>query len=114
LKVFTKIIYGLAALLLLTSCSMIDMNQLNEKAKVVRIYDHPSQIKDCRFIADIVGTQGHWYNSLYVSNKDLVFGAMNDIKNQANTLGANAIYTQDIMLFATSVTIWGQAYHCQQ
>ncbi len=93
---------------------MIDMNQLIEKAEDVRIYDHYSQIENCHFIADIVGTQGHWYDSLYIANKDLVFGAINDMKNQANTLGANAIYTQEVMLFATSVTILGQAYHCQQ
>ena len=99
----------------LSSCAIIEVNQVYETALNVRIYDNDNQpqSEDCSFIADIVGTEGRWYSSVYIANKDLVLGALSDLKNEASAIEADTVIIKEIMTFATSVTIYAQAFDCQ-
>jgi len=71
------------------------------------------RIPDCRYLGEVIGTEGHWYTYIFVSNRRLVQGALNDMYNRANAMGANIVYISDDIQFVTSVTFYGQAYDCK-
>ncbi|MEH6471620.1 MAG: DUF4156 domain-containing protein [Halopseudomonas sp.] len=102
----------LVSAILLSGCSALSVNQVQPEAESVRLYDDYEQVKQCRYIKEVIGSEGRWYTFLFTSNKNLTLGALNDIKNQTQALGGNAIHTHPNMLFGTSVTILGQAYEC--
>jgi len=83
---------------------LIQKNELN-----IILYD---KTPDCRYLGEIIGSEGHWYTYLFISNKNLLQGALNDLYNQANTKGANVVFISDNVSFSTSVTFYGQAYSC--
>ena len=95
--------------LLLTSCSTVELKP--EAAHVVYVAE-PSQVRNCQYLGELIGTEGHWYNSLYISNKDLMQAALNDLLNQAAEKGADTIYMKEPYTFATSVTVLGLTYRC--
>ncbi|ARD20948.1 MULTISPECIES: DUF4156 domain-containing protein [Shewanella] len=66
----------------------------------------------CELKGTLVGSQGHWYDYLFISNKDLTQGALNQLRNEAITLGANTVYLYKPKAFATSVTFVANAYDC--
>jgi len=98
--------------LTLSACSLIATNEIAQGAENVRLFDDYKQVDNCQFIAEVIGTQGHWYDYLFISNRNLTQGAVNDLKNEARKVAANAVHVHTNMGFATSVTILGQAYHC--
>ncbi len=67
---------------------------------------------DCRYLGEIIGSEGHWYTYLLISNTDLTQGAINDLYNKANEVGANVVFISDDINFTTSVTFYGQSYFC--
>ncbi len=97
---------------LLSSCSLITINAIQQDANSVRVFEDYSSVEDCQFIHEVIGTEGHWYNYLFISNRDLTQGALNDLKNRARALGGNAVHVHTNMFFSTSVTMLGQAYSC--
>ena len=99
--------------LFLSSCSLIEITEPHQGADAVRLYDSYDQIENCQYIMEVIGTEGHWYNYLFISNRDLTQGAVNDLKNRIQRLGGNAAHVHTNMSFATSVTILAQAYECQ-
>ena len=46
---------------------------------------------DCKFVGTLVGEQGGSLAGPFTSNKALAMGAMNDMKNQAQGVGANYV-----------------------
>ena len=80
----------------------------------MRLYDDYTAVKTCQFVSEVIGTEGHWYNYLFISNRDLTQGAVNDLKNRTYASGANAVHVHTNMFFTTSVTILGQAYLCSK
>ncbi|WP_250658116.1 DUF4156 domain-containing protein [Alkalimarinus coralli] len=100
--------------ILSASCSLIETAELHPDARDVRMFDSYEQVEKCAFIKEIVGTEGHWYNYIFITNKDLTLGAVNDLKNEALSLNANSVHVHTNMSFTTSVTILGQAYRCER
>ena len=103
------------ACLVFSSCSIIQKQPDNKPVRLVfynEINIVPEKIPDCKFLDTLVSSEGHWYSYLFISNEDLTQGAINDMHNKANILGANLIYINSNIDFATSVTLLGQAYHC--
>lgn len=96
----------------LSACSLIEVNKIEQGAESVRLFDEYQQVKNCQFITEVIGTQGHWYDYLFISNKDLTQGALNNLKNEAKKVTANAVHLHSNMGFSTSVTLMGQAYRC--
>ncbi len=101
----------------IASCS--NLAQKNPDNKPVRLIQKSElnivfkdETPDCRYIGEIVGSEGHWYTYLFISNKNLIKGALNDLHNSANAVGANVVYISDNVAFTTSVTFYGQAYAC--
>jgi hypothetical protein len=101
--------------LVFSSCSIIQKYPDNKPVRLVfynEINLNPKKTPDCKFLDTLVSSEGHWYSYLFISNEDLTQGAINDMHNKANQIGANLIYINDNIDFATSVTLLGQAYHC--
>ena len=68
---------------------------------------------ECKHLGTLISSEGHWYTYLLMSNPNLVQGAYNDMHNKANAIDANVVYIDSNIDFVTSVTLVGQAYHCE-
>jgi len=109
-----KKIMVLVSIFVLSSCSLLETHQINEAAKQVQVISNYVQVKNCRYIGELVGSEGHWYTFFFLSNPELTLASIIDLKNQANAIGADTLYIEDHMGFGTSVTFIGQAYSCSQ
>ena len=101
-------------ILFLSSCSSLEIKKIKSGDETVRLYSDEQKVRDCTFIDEVIGTQGHWYDFLFISNKNLTQGAINDLKSQAKEIGANSVHIHTNMAFQTSVTLLGQAYNCSK
>jgi hypothetical protein len=101
-------------ILLLGACSVIPLEEISDSDDRVRLYERYESVESCTFIDEIVGTEGHWYDYLFISNKNLTLGAVDDLKTEARNIKANAVHVHTNMNFNTSVTILGQAYDCSK
>ena len=100
----------LPILFFLTACSTV---QLKPEAETVHLHFQEKPDKPCEFIGDVVGRHGSLLTFLFIADDDLLKGAINDIKNQARSSGANSVYLRQRQLrFSSSVTLWGQMYRC--
>jgi len=107
-------VFPLLLLVTLSSCSLLEIKKIKPGDETVRLYSDEQKVRGCTFIDEVIGTQGHWYDYLLISNKNLTQGAINDLKSQAKDVGANSVHVHTNMAFQTSVTILGQAYNCPQ
>jgi len=102
----------------LSSCSHENVKHPDNKpVRLIFKYElgivAPDTTPECRYLGEVIGSEGHWYTYLFISNTDLTQGALNDIYNKANALGANVVFISDNIHFVTSVTFYGQAYNCE-
>lgn len=72
---------------LISGCASIKLDP-----QATRIVASPNPApKGCKYLGQVVGNQGNFFTGDWTSNKNLEEGAMNDLKNKANKLGANYI-----------------------
>jgi hypothetical protein len=76
-----------ALTVLITACAAIPMDP---QANRIIAAPNPAP-KGCKYMGQVVGNQGNFFTGGYTSNRNLEEGAMNDLKNKANKLGANYI-----------------------
>lgn len=74
----------------------------------------------CRPLGDAVGSQGNWLTGDYTSNKNLLIGARNDLRNQAGQMGGNYVWVQNTAntnawgsTGTTNTTVLGVVYRCE-
>jgi hypothetical protein len=98
------------------SCAPIKLHPDNKPVRLVFFNEVnlAESLPVCTYIGPIISSYGRWYNYLFISNTDMTQGAIDDMYNKANEMGANAIYINKNIDFVTSVTLLGQAYRCQQ
>lgn len=99
---------------LISSCAPVQLHPDNKPVRLV-FYNEVKLSKvthKCEYISPITSSYGRWYNYLFISNTDLTEGAIDDMYNKANKIGANAVYINNNIDFVTSVTLLGQAYVC--
>lgn len=66
-------------------------------------------------MGDVIGSEGVFYNFIFISNHDLTLGARNDLRNKAYALGGNIIEIEnDNLLYKTSTVYVGNVYHCRE
>lgn len=99
-----------------SSCSTIQPHPDNKQVRLI-FYNEINLFADnsanCKYLSNLVSSDGHWYNYLFISNTELSNGALNDMYNKANAIGANLVYVNNID-FTTSVTFIEQAYNCTE
>lgn len=73
----------------------------------------------CKKIGDVVGTQGNWLTGGYTSNKNLLEGSINDMRNQAGAMGGTHIWIHQQHLNTgmgsntVNSTVMGTVYKCE-
>ena len=89
------------------------------EAQGVEIVNEVPDKASCTFLGEVVGSQGNWITGDYTSNKNLVLGARNELRNEAHALGGNIVYVQDMKntnawgsLGTTNTTAIGKVYKC--
>jgi len=100
--------------ILISSCSPVQLHPDNKPVRLV-FYNEvklSKTIPNCEYISPITSSYGRWFNYLFISNTDLTEGAIDDMYNKANEIGANVVYINNNIDFVTSVTLLGQAYIC--
>ena len=117
-----KIIFPILAIALLSS-ACANWNHTTKNSETVQLYFSLKHNLDdklltefdqkCKKLGEVIGSEGRWFNFLFISNKLLTQGALNDIKNQAHKIGADKVVVHKKLDFQTSVTILGQAYDCK-
>ena len=75
------------AVILLASCSAIQLNPIASKVEISRA----APAKDCKFINTITATQGNFFSGVFTSNNNLQEGAYNKVRNEAAEIGGNYI-----------------------
>ena len=107
-----KIALNLLLFLVLVGCSAT--NTLEPSASKVRIYNNIEDKTTCKYVGEVIGTEGVLYNYLFISNYDLTMGARNDLRNQAHALGGNVIEIENKQLgYQTSTVYVGNVYDCK-
>ena len=106
-----KILFIFILYLTLSGCSTTKLIKSSDSLNIV--FDE-SAIENCKILGEVIGSEGHWYNYLFITNTNLTQGALNDIRNKAQTMGADTVFIWEDLLFTTSVTFLGQAYTCKQ
>ena len=99
----------------ISSCAPVQLHPDNKPVRLI-FYNEIMLIKnkaDCEYLGPVTSSYGNWYNYLFISNEDLTNGAIDDMYNEANEVGANIVYINNNIDFATSVTLLGQAYNCR-
>jgi uncharacterized protein YbjQ (UPF0145 family) len=79
------------ALSLVAGCAATGLRPGAERIMVTR---SPAP-NDCKFVGTLVGNQGGSFDGPFTSNRNLAQGAMNDMKNQAQGMGANYVVLEN-------------------
>ncbi len=106
--------------LLLTACT--SYTRPDENAGKVRLLYasqgmEPARVLhgyQCSMKGEVIGSEGHWYNYLFMTNANMMQGALNNLKNNALKKGANTVVIFQDVDFVTSVTFVGQSYNCRK
>lgn len=110
-------------ILLTTSIAILSgcaANSINPEAQDVEITNEIPDKSRCKFLGEVVGAQGNWLTGDFTSNKNLVIGARNQLKNETKALGGNVVHVQDMKntnawgsAGTTNTTAVGKAYLCK-
>ncbi|MCW8334282.1 DUF4156 domain-containing protein [Vibrio sp. SCSIO 43135] len=108
-----KTLFALAlAATTLTGCST-PVAKLSDGADSIQVrIDGQFDGGKCEWLGDLTGSEGHWYSYLFFPNDVMIRGAINDLKSQAYTMGADTLYMINPQDFATSFTVFANAYKC--
>lgn len=107
-----KTLLIITLLCLLSACTA-PSNYLRPEAFNVEVkFSNNTDTKGCTWLGEVYGSEGHWYSYLLFTNKAMVEGAINQMKNNAQTLGANMINMTSSAYFITSYIAYGSAYYC--
>ncbi len=111
--------YKLALIFLIgtfvSSCATVQLHPGNKPVRLIfnNEVKLTNEVSDCEYLEPLISSYGRWYNYLFISNVDLTNGAIDDMYNKANEIGANVVYINTNNDFLTSVTLLGQAYNCR-
>jgi len=112
-----KVIGIAVSLMALAGCASI---AAKPGAVAINIVTEKPNPKECKLLGEVAGSQGNWFTGGYTSDKNLMVGARNDLRNATYDMGGNTVYLQNIsnsgrfMASGTSnSTVVGYAYKCK-
>jgi hypothetical protein len=89
-------------------------------AQIIEIVNEAPDRSRCTLLGEVAGSQGNWLTGDFTSNKNLLVGARNEIRNEAHKLGGNLVHIQEMKsasawgsLGTTNFTAIGKVYRCQ-
>ncbi|MCA0934625.1 DUF4156 domain-containing protein [Vibrio alginolyticus] len=101
-----------SAILSLSGCSSTPVNPHDQSQQVEIRIDGQFDPTQCKYLGEITGSEGHWYNYLFYTNDHMIEGAVNDLKNNAMAINADTVFMISPQDFVTSFTVLGIAYRC--
>ncbi len=118
--VMYKLLFFSFTAILLTSLTGCTAKKLNEHAKIVKIvYERPSET-NCKYLGDVIGTQGNSFSGDFTPNDEMIMGARNELRNKTHEMGGNIIFVEKMhdssywgSMGTTNITIIGQAFKCR-
>lgn len=84
----SKILLALLIPVLMAGCAAAPL-QAQGAANVVVSRNAPSA--ECRFVGEVLGSQGNFWTAEFTSDEDLIAGARNRMRDKAYDLGANFV-----------------------
>lgn len=112
-----KAVVCLAASVSLLGCAAKPV--LPEAQSIEIVTEAPDRLK-CQLLGEVTGSQGNWFTGDLTSNRNLVIGARNEMRNEAHRLGGNLVHVQDMKntnawgsLGTTNTTAIGKVYRCK-
>lgn len=103
-----------AGVALLAGCSATPVTQ--QGARVEIRTDRPT---NCKMLGEVVGSQGNVFSGDFTTDRALLEGARNDLRNKAAALGANVVQVQSTLnsthpysAGAVKSTLIGTAFSC--
>ena len=116
MKVISRKLCSVLVFISVVGCSA---QVVRPEARSVEIVNEAPDKTKCKFVGEVVGSQGNWVTGDFTSNENLVVGARNELRNKAYELGGNIVYMQDMKntnawgsLGTTNTTAIGKAYRC--
>ncbi len=112
-------VFLLPAMLAFAGCSAIEPQAGAAQVVVSR---QPAS-SACRFAGEVIGNQGNFVSTVFTSDRALIEGARNDLRNQAAVLGANYVVIESENYSETSedsiggthaAVLVGNAYRCPE
>jgi hypothetical protein len=87
----------------------------SEGASVVASRNAPAA--ECSNVGHFVGYDGGWWEGSFITNDDLIEGAMNDLRNQVARAGGNYVQHDPPTLgqddgTTTTAMVTGSGFHC--
>ena len=105
-----KQIAGMCSALLLSGCVTFPTQ---ESEKVAVIWGESTELEHCQHMGTVIGSEGHFYDYWFHADKDIVWGALNQMRIKASQLGADTLYLYQPFDFSSSVTLLANAYQCK-
>ena len=104
---------GLAFIILIILFGCSAVQQPEPDTSNVRIYTDAAKLANCKYLGEIISSEGHWYNYLFISNYNLAKGARDGLRNQAHALGGNVVQVERTVFNYTTSTVYiGNVYDC--
>ena len=85
-----------------------------ESAHVKILWENSAAIENCTYKGTVIGSQGHFYDYWLHSDRDMVWGTLNELRIKSHALGADTVYLYQPLKFLGSVTMMGNAYQCAE
>ncbi|USE35775.1 DUF4156 domain-containing protein [Endozoicomonas sp. SCSIO W0465] len=85
-----------------------------ESAKVQVIWDETDRIASCELKGIVYGSEGHFYDYWLHSDRDMVWGTINQMSKKAVEMKADTLYLYRPFGFLSSVTMMANAYDCRR
>ncbi|NLS12764.1 DUF4156 domain-containing protein [Vibrio sp. SM6] len=100
---------AVASVFALSGCVTFPTDQSNAVAVA---WDNEAALQGCEYRGTVYGSEGHFYDFWLHADKDMVWGAMNQMRKKTAEQGGNLLYLYPPMRFTGSVTMMGNAYDC--
>ena len=85
-----------------------------ESSQVQVLWDNEQAINQCAHKGTVFGSEGHFYDFWLHADKNMVWGALNQMRIKAAKLDADTIYLYQPLGFLGSVTMIANAYDCNK
>ncbi|GAK21527.1 LOW QUALITY PROTEIN: putative outer membrane lipoprotein [Vibrio sp. JCM 19052] len=105
-----KLMTAAALATLLTGCVTFP-TQESEQVKV--IWDDVNAIANCQHLGTVMAQKATFMDYWLHADKDMVWGTLNQMRIKAAELGADTLYLYQPLGFSSSVTMFANAYQCQ-
>ncbi|KLV07432.1 membrane protein [Photobacterium aquae] len=83
-----------------------------ESRQVKVLWNDSDALRGCEHLGTVIGSEGHFYDYWLHADKDMVWGAVNQMRIKTAAQGGDTLYLYEPFGFMSSVTMMGNVYRC--